>query len=702
MLDWDDEELASILWGEIPETEDHIVPYPEGSEGSQSAAPHKKELNKESSSHELEIKRAPDKTGFHGWQNETNLAFNSNIAKSVSHLGTEPWSDPSSSTDVKTDHDSVGTDLAGSAGTTLDLPESGAGAAQFDQVSETSQNQLEEQENSDFVAYSWADIESFDDLDKIFSKDEPVFGNAGLGSVDELWSSSKDGGYSVENSFPPPIESLTSLPGSYEKVLMNNIVGIGYTHHNNQPISDFGNKTDSMSYDCPDVDIPSDEAAYTGGKARFKLKETIRDWTERAPILSSPNSSSSTLNKLSNKVNKQKKAKNRKGLDQKIKGKALLNSYSSQYLPGNQFQQFGKQEATSMMQSYPFSEPIQLRHGAAQLGSNHLYVPSTCENIHNQRPSTPMLSQLHCGLHQGFPGHEVSHSSSLMKTSHAPLKPLFMTPQEKIDKLRRRQQMQAMLAIKKQQQELSHQASGLNIDSTLSKKHSDDTQIEITDRTENDNEETPILPPSFDPSCSPKVFANKITKAVNDFPVEDSALSQLEDIISKLDGRVRLCIRDSLFRLATSAAQRHYPSDPASVINNAELAKDDISNPNRIVVMVDPERETNPIDRIVAHLLFHRPFDLIAKHSEIPKLSICNQPLPESKTDSLVGIGTECSKDSTGPKQSSPHKESESSFPGTEPQLGTELLDSSHMDVSKNASKNETQHSGTVNPKPPE
>uniref|UniRef100_A0A7N1A752 Protein LNK2 n=1 Tax=Kalanchoe fedtschenkoi TaxID=63787 RepID=A0A7N1A752_KALFE len=643
MLDWEDEELASILWGKIPETEDHIVPYPEGNEGSQSASPHK-ELNKEPSSHDLEIKRAPDKTSFCGWGNENNSVFNSNTEKSVSCLGTEPWKDPHSSTDLKSDHDSVGTNLAGIAGTTLNLPSSGAGATRLDQDSETSLNQLEKQENGDFVDYSWADIGSFDDLDKIFSTDDPIFGHAGLGSVDELWSSQKDAGNNLENFFPSPVESLTSPPESFENLPENNKTRTGYAHHNNKLISDHGNLRDFMSCDYPDVDI-----LCNGGKTELKLNETRGDWMEKGSMLSSPILSSSTLNKVSNKVNMQKKMKNRKILDQKIKGKSLLCSYRSQYPPGNQSQQFGKPEATSMMQSDPFSEPTQLRHGAVQCGSNQFSVPLN-----------------------------FSHCSSLLKTSHAPLKPLFMTPQEKIDKLRRRQQMQAMLAIKKQQQELNHQAS-----------------------------ETPSMPPLIEPSCpSDKEIANKITKAVNDFPVEDSALSQLQDIISKLDIQVRLCIRDSLFRLATSAAQRHYPIDTASANSNAQdednnLAKDNISNHNRSVLMVDAETQTNPIDRTVAHLLFHRPFDVTAKHSETPKLSVSAQPLPDSKTDSLVGIGTECSKDSAGPKQSLPRKKFESSFLVTEPQLGKELLDRSCMDISKNASNNEPQHNGALDPPTP-
>ncbi|CAM9002736.1 unnamed protein product [Rhodiola kirilowii] len=694
MLDWDDEELANILWGEVPEA---VVPYPEGNEGSQSAAP-LKELNEELSSHKLEIKRAPDKAGSREWDNDTDSIFNSSTEKSLSRSSTEPWNNPIISTADKKDHESSGTNLAGSAGTTQNLLSSGDGAAQSVKNSETSQSQLEEQENSDFVDYSWTDIGSFDVLDKLFSNDDPIFCNAGLGSVDELWSASKDAGYSLENHFMS-VESLTSLPGSNETVYEQNKVRTEYTDNSNQPISDHGIKMDCKSYDRSDADVPTDGAACNEGNGKLKLKETRFDRTEKDTVLGSSNSSKSTLNKLSNKVNKQKKMKTRKAADQRIKGKSLLSPYGSQYHPGNQFQQFGKQEATSMVHSYPFSEPSQLRHSAVHPGSNQFSVPS--DNIYGQYTGMPMLPQLHCGvgsLQHKNPGYDVSHGSSLLKTSHAPLKPLFMSPQEKIDKLRRRQQMQAMLAIKKQQQELSYQASGLDIDHSVSKKHFCEIQIETTNVTENDNEETHIIPPHFDPSCSSeKKISNEVPRAVNEFPIENSALSQLQDIISKLDSRVRLCIRDSLFRLATSAAQRHYPSATVSADSDARdedhmLGKNQIGSHNRSGIMVDAETETNPIDRTVAHLLFHRPFDVIAKHSETLNSSVSTQPLPESKTDSLVGLPTvqSESEDSTELKESLSHKESEISLPETKPQLGTEFLESSCMDVSENASNHET------------
>ncbi|PWZ33856.1 hypothetical protein Zm00014a_023406 [Zea mays] len=51
-------------------------------------------------------------------------------------------------------------------------------------------------------------------------------------------------------------------------------------------------------------------------------------------------------------------------------------------------------------------------------------------------------------------------SSSIEMSQDIPSRPLSMTPQEKIEKLRRRQQMQALIAIQRQQQQFGQQGSG--------------------------------------------------------------------------------------------------------------------------------------------------------------------------------------------------------------------------------------------------
>jgi hypothetical protein len=95
-----------------------------------------------------------------------------------------------------------------------------------------------------------------------------------------------------------------------------------------------------------------------------------------------------------------------------------------------------------------------------------------------------------------------------------------MTPQEKIEKLRRRQQMQAMLAIQKQQQQLVHQ------------KCSQENQIQHVEGAGPEVEDLSTLA-SFDPN-SPieQDDSNTVSLAVNDYSMEDTVLYMLQELVT--------------------------------------------------------------------------------------------------------------------------------------------------------------------------
>lgn len=109
--------------------------------------------------------------------------------------------------------------------------------------------------------------------------------------------------------------------------------------------------------------------------------------------------------------------------------------------------------------------------------------------------------------------------SNLNKSADAPT--LAMTPQAKIEKLRRRQQMRAMLAIKKQQQQFGNQVSS--------------TEYSVMKGENIEAEETVSTVPSLDPS-SPKEQDDSNTFCVDldDFPVQESILYRLQEIIGNV------------------------------------------------------------------------------------------------------------------------------------------------------------------------
>ncbi|GMP50618.1 hypothetical protein CsSME_00017164 [Camellia sinensis var. sinensis] len=50
--------------------------------------------------------------------------------------------------------------------------------------------------------------------------------------------------------------------------------------------------------------------------------------------------------------------------------------------------------------------------------------------------------------------------------------------------------------------------------------------------------------------------------------------------------------------------------------------------------MPDTETKTNPIDRIVSHLRFHRPAELSGKHPETPELPVISTKLRSERNTS--------------------------------------------------------------------
>ncbi|KAJ6700733.1 PROTEIN LNK1 [Salix koriyanagi] len=101
-----------------------------------------------------------------------------------------------------------------------------------------------------------------------------------------------------------------------------------------------------------------------------------------------------------------------------------------------------------------------------------------------------------------------------------------------------------------------------------------------------------------------------MSSVLDGISLEATSFCQLQQVMEQLDIRTKLCIRDSLYRLARSAEQRHNHG-------NASGGKRDGGDRNGALMaeeadktgFMDIETDTNPIDRSIAHLLFHRPSD---------------------------------------------------------------------------------------------
>eukprot|EP00250_Pteridium_aquilinum_P013290 c21255_g1_i1 orf=285-2903(-) len=197
-----------------------------------------------------------------------------------------------------------------------------------------------------------------------------------------------------------------------------------------------------------------------------------------------------------------------------------------------------------------------------------------------------------------------------------------MTPQEKIEKLRWRQKMQARLAVEQQQQQLINQ------------------QL-IPEQTQFGRQQNHQIHPQLNSSgealggsvrlahsqCAEASIWNERSASVEGAMIADgdeslaaTVLHELLHIASKMDTRTRLCLRDGFCRLAGNAMQRRAAGDRRdSKRKNSEpinrsctadsLSTSEQSCSQRLLTVDDiVETETNPMDRFIAHLLFHKRF----------------------------------------------------------------------------------------------
>ncbi|RAL45188.1 hypothetical protein DM860_014598 [Cuscuta australis] len=560
MFDWDDEELSDIIWGETGGDNDHLVPYPVENDAKPPAS-HGDSVVEEWNIESLRVKpghqkKLDTKSDSH-IRLESSSKHAADEARPAVALSMDSWSGLSSCTEPSKN--------------STEISKHEDGSIQQGTNSKFFQKQQEDGEQSDFVGYDWDSIRSFDDLDKIFCNDDPIFGHASLPNTDELWSSTKDLPSSPEKHFPMSIESPNLGLGELRSTIENFETEEEYILDQYQP---FSRAYDEVNNIAPNVSemIPT----YDGDKEIPVVKQqTALDLGGEVPAFSL---------QLDTRVI---------GTPNQPTGKDLCGSWTTSIKELNSQYASVNQQCPSVVLSQP----------------NHLQGPQSLQ--YNQNLSSPTLAS-------HVPGDFANqyHMTFTPFNAGPTLKSVTMTPREKIEKLRRRQQMRAMIAIQRKQQEFS--------DQPLSTKHSMEVEGSFGP-----------LSSVVDPNSPSEQNGGSSTAGVvvEDHSGEESVLNRLQEIISKLDIRIRLCIRDSLFRLARSADQRQHTDNDTNSTNKGiqefVVKQEELNSNNsnyKIARLPNVEAETNPIDRTVAHLLFHQPMDVLStKAAELP------QPHPPDK-----------------------------------------------------------------------
>ncbi|KAH0454289.1 hypothetical protein IEQ34_016213 [Dendrobium chrysotoxum] len=439
----------------------------------------------------------------------------------------------------------------------------------------------DDKENDKFMDYDWADIEDFGDLDKMFRNNDSIFGNEMIDNTDTFLTASAELISCTSQSIPVP-----DIPIAREKAWEEGSSSHHLGEHSNVKVNPLQNGKASPL---------RENSSFLG-----VLIDVIRDevLTFLICILSS------NMADMENQTHRTKK-------NQEEKGKGGPSQGLNKFLY-NENQQISspKLQASAMNPLPTFqSQPLE------QAKSSHHIMLTDFGYPAYQFHGMSLPSQIHAARNQhkpvssGFKAHlDFSKHSKPVGTAS---KPLIMTPQEKIEKLRRRQQMQAMLAIQKQREQYNHQISGADEAPSLVCLQNNQNH-DVTRNTAVVEEHAQKLLSSDASSLAEQDQSQMISSSLDGRSVEEAIYYQLQDAMGKLDMNVRLSIRDSLYRLARSAMERQNISDRSST-NKGNKEEDEISadeesnNQNRYSRLIDSEAVTNPIDRIVAHLLFHNP-----------------------------------------------------------------------------------------------
>ncbi|CAL4949740.1 unnamed protein product [Urochloa decumbens] len=580
MFDWNDEQqqVGDAIWAEFNDSEDHIEPYPKGAEDS-TFGDHKNN-DEEAGSIAGVTKQSEGVTELQVMEKQHANLTSTHF--SATRVDMESWPDlpslnPALDRNYSDDHiASTYLDFSGEASL---QKVAGNTTVQLDGESEVFGNDHEEKSSS-FLDCDWGNIGDFDDFDRLFSNSDSIFGNEMVANDSDFLSSSSELMDNAVQSFQIPQVPLNKKPSSDHGpslLLINGISG-GITKQENK----FSQEEDVQK-----------RPVRSRRKQEEKRKSKISGDTSgfsHSKVQNPPASSRAPMQPV------------------QIPQYALFQDSKNmgQVQHSNQFMFPGYGYPTYPFPTIPLVSNI-------QAGDNQTKLAATSYQTLADSPK---------------------QSSSIENSQDIPSRSLGMTPQEKIEKLRRRQQMQALIAIQQQQQQFDQEGSGSDTIvpqaySVRNKKPDSLGNSIVMD--ENTNK---VFSPEMIPTSHDEVHRSS---TISDDPfIEEKIYYQLQDALGKLDTKTRLCIRDSLLRLAHSATERQITGDRSSTNKTTkdedEAFEHDTSTRRTRSPTKEAETTTNPIDRIVAHLLFHRHCSKVVtatKEEIIPSTRLSIEP--ESK-----------------------------------------------------------------------
>ncbi|WOK94342.1 protein LNK1 isoform X2 [Canna indica] len=409
-------------------------------------------------------------------------------------------------------------------------------------------------QEKDFLYYDWTDMSNFEDVDKMFRNCDPTFGRWSNTEGPSWISSSSNDIFVPEDTFASGLESSTLEFIDFDDA-SDYCANIRSLPESSTTQVD-NHKQSSLTHQSFGLCTSAGQAYDGGGQGETKSALTAFG----------------DVNKLDgHKINIQTQQLNRKlSSDAKEKG---LQPYPQFLSKQNSFIKSGS------------SSYLHTLDPDANMENKFLYqevfLPTTSSTASEclQNPSSSYV----------VPAHVIS-GSFLANLPDSLSKGPVMKPKELVDKPNIGP-FEMTNSVKKQHdrfdQEIHNDRGNMNL------------QLHPTDIDSIVAQSSPIS----------SVFSDDLT-------VKAISFQQLHDVIGQLDLRTKLCIRDSLYRLARSAEQRH----SFTAANNEQIdcgrGLRIAGTPQKSVEYINIETETNPIDRSVAHLLFHRPPEAATSSAE--------------------------------------------------------------------------------------
>ncbi|KAK9677610.1 hypothetical protein RND81_11G155600 [Saponaria officinalis] len=440
-------------------------------------------------------------------------------------------------------------------------------------------NDLQDKGSDDLLFYGWPELENFEDVDNMFRNCDPTFSldmnnSDGLSwfSSSHMIEGSNDGlksDFGFSGCGPSGLNCVTEQQEHHEIYRQNN---------NGMVVNEINKKQTPAGFERDSHRLPPDICSSV-----FDLYANDSGATHHIQ----------TQSQIHSHVSPSKHKKSSEG-----KRKSCSTENGVSFIHFDKLHEIG--EANNLLSSQhgfsPDNHQQEINHQLCLQTEKPMIKPINHPSDHVLPSSTPSIVKSEVRALSTISPRESSHASnqkeSIENSHDVSHKNLSSSEVKKKGKLQQRR-------LSRNAEKSNLRVQRVDPDQFCGKKPSRGGKNESECQSEVDCCDTGF---ARDLDASTNQESSCMSSVLDEVAIDASSLKQLQHVMGQLDIRTKLCIRDSLYRLARSAAQRHKGDNKDA--NGALLP-----GTNKSAGFIDMETDTNPIDRSIAHLLFHRPSD---------------------------------------------------------------------------------------------